>query len=227
MPDVGSIAVVVPARDEAAHVDGCLGALAAAARRVAVPVRVVVVVNGTVDATARVARRWGVDVLEHETPGVGLARARGVERALRGADPRTTWVVSTDADSRVSPSWLTVHARLAADGADAVVGTVRLRPEDELRHAAWWRAYQRGVTVGDHHHVHGANLGVAGVAYLAVGGFRVAEAHEDASLVARLDDGGYHVVRTSEEPVVTSARVHGRAPHGVAADLLAARGLTG
>ncbi len=223
MPELAGIAVVVPARDEAAHVRGCLASLADAAREVAAPVRVVVVVNGTVDATAAEARRHGAEVLEHDEPGVGLARATGFAHVLRGQDPRRTWIATTDADSRVPPGWLRLHADLVARGAEAVVGTVRLPAADRARHASWWAEYRRGIVGGEHPHVHGANLGVLGSAYVAAGGFEAVQAHEDASLVARLEATGARTVRTVEEPVWTSARVRGRAPTGVAADLLAAR----
>jgi glycosyltransferase involved in cell wall biosynthesis len=227
VPEPSSIAVVVPARDEVDHVRQCLAALAVAARGVTVPVRVVVVVNGTVDATATVARRQGVEVLEHDEPGVGLARATGFTHVLRGQDPDRTWIATTDADSRVPPGWLRLHADLAARGAEAVVGTIRLRAADRALHATWWAEYRRGIGDGRHRHVHGANLGVLGSAYLAAGGFEAVPAHEDASLVARLEATGAQVVRTVQEPVRTSARLHGRAPGGVAADLVAARPVTG
>jgi glycosyltransferase involved in cell wall biosynthesis len=221
--ELSSIAVVVPARDEVDQVRQCLAALTVAARGVTVPVRVVVVVNGTVDATASVARRQGVEVLEDDEPGVGLARATGFTHVLRGQDAGRTWIATTDADSRVPAGWLRLHADLAARGAEAVVGTVRLRCADRVQHASWWAEYRRGIGDGHHRHVHGANLGVLGSAYVAVGGFEAVPAHEDASLVARLDAIGARVVRTAEEPVLTSARVRGRTPAGVAADLLAAQ----
>lgn len=221
MPEVDRIGVVVPARDEAAHVGACLAALAEAARNVTVPVEVVVVVNATLDATAAIARRHGARVLELSEPGVGAARAAGAAALLEGRDPTRTWIATTDADSRVPPAWLEHHLRLAAAGADAVVGTIVLPSDATPGHAAWWRHYQRGVDGGTHRHVHGANLGVHASAYRSVGGFATLPVHEDADLVHRVVAAGHRVVWTTEHSVVTSPRLVGRAPSGVAADLRA------
>lgn len=219
MRDVERVGVVVPARDEAAHVGGCLAALCAAARASPVPVDVVVVVNGSSDATADVARAHGARVLEVPEPGVGRARALGVGDLLAGADPDVVWIATTDADSRVPPAWLSHQLALAAAGAEVVVGTIRLPPAALSSHARWWAEYQRGVGAGGHRHVHGANLGLRGSAYRAVGGFAELEAHEDADIVRRLERDGAIVVRSVVEPVTTSARTVGRAPTGVATDL--------
>lgn len=222
MPEVDRIGVVVPARDEADHVGACLSALAEAARRVTVPVDVVVVVNGSLDATASLAREHGAHILELDEPGVGAARAAGVEHLVSGIDAERTWIATTDADSLVPPAWLEHHVELAAAGADAVVGTIVLPPGATSGHAAWWHHYQRGVEGGTHRHVHGANLGLHASAYAAVGGFANLVVHEDADLVRRVVAAGHCVVWTTEHPVVTSARLVGRAPSGVAADLRAA-----
>lgn len=221
MPEVDRIGVVVPARDEADHVGACLAALAEAARHVTVPVEVVVVVNATLDATAAVAQRHGARVMERAEPGVGAARAAGVAALLEDHDPTRTWIATTDADSRVPPGWLEHHLDLAAAGADAVVGTIVLPPGATRGHSAWWRHYQRGVDGASHRHVHGANLGLHASAYDSVGGFAPLAVHEDADLVRRMVAAGHRVVWTTEHPVVTSARLVGRAPSGVAADLRA------
>ncbi len=70
-----------------------------------------------------------------------------------------------------------------------------------------------------HPHVHGANLGVRGDAYLAVGGFPPLAVSEDAALVGALALAGRTVLRTPSCPVVTSARRHPRAPGGFGTDL--------
>lgn len=231
MADVRHVAVAVPARDEEAHVGACLRAVSTAVGALhaslplsaAVEVQVVVVVNGTRDRTASLARAQGAQVLVRAEPGVGAARGAGAAHALTGRDPRTTWLACTDADSVVPRDWLVEHVRLAAEGADAVVGTIRLPGERLVEHPSWWRRYERDLSPSGHPHVHGANLGVRGAAYLAVGGFAALDAHEDADLVGRLDAGGHRVVRTDAAPVVTSDRTRGRAPAGVAADLRAWR----
>jgi len=84
MVDVPSnLAVVIPARNEERRLESCLLALRAAIRRLrlfddAVPVRVVLVLDGCTDRTAAVATRWpSVQVLVTEHGRVGAARAAG------------------------------------------------------------------------------------------------------------------------------------------------------
>lgn len=219
MREPTSVGVVVPARDEADSIVACLAALARSAGRVPVPVRAVVVVNGTTDATARLARAAGARVVELGRAGVGAARAAGVEAALAGRDPDRTWLATTDADSLVPPDWLEHHLALASAGADAVVGTVRLAGPVLAAHHAWHQEYLAGLARAGHRHVHGANLSFSARAYVDVGGFTALPAHEDADLVQRLDASGRRVVRSVAAPVTTSARTTGRAPAGVARDL--------
>ncbi|MCX6408475.1 MAG: glycosyltransferase [Propionibacteriales bacterium] len=225
MPDarIDRIGVVVPARDEEGSLAGCLAALGRAARAVGVPVDVVVAVNATRDRSAEVARAGGATVVELALPGVGAARAAGAARLLRGRAAARTWLATTDADSVVPPGWLAHQLDLAAAGADAVVGTIRLADHETDRHAAWWQHYRGGLQRVPHGHVHGANLAVRGSLYLQVGGFAAVPAHEDLDLVTRLDAATGCVVRTVAEPVLTSARTEGRTPVGVAHDLRRAR----
>jgi len=219
---VDRVVVVVPARDEEALVGACLAALRVAAGRAAVPVDVVVVADGCRDATADVARAAGARVLVTGPPsaGVGAARAAGVAAGLLGRDPAATWIACTDADSVVPACWLERQLEHAAVGADLVLGVVDLPPGTGDRNASWRRRYAAGIQGSTHRHVHGANLGVRGSAYLAAGGFDALSVHEDVRLaeaVARLR--GACVVSTVACPVVTSDRRVGRAPEGVAHDL--------
>jgi glycosyltransferase involved in cell wall biosynthesis len=229
---VRQVAVVVPARNERQLLAGCLAALAAAAERVPVPVAIFVVLDRCTDGTAEMlARRPGVRSVDSAAGGVGAARATGAAHALAdtGAPPNRTWLACTDADSQVPPSWLAHHLDLADRGADLVLGTVDLAPaEDDGDHVGGWRAaYLRLLGPGGRHpHVHGANLGVRGSSYLAVGGFLPVPAHEDRLLAQAVTElPGAQVVTTTAHPVLTSARLVARAPLGVGADLRALAGM--
>ena len=246
-PEMLGIAVVVPARDEAALIGRCLASIDRARLRLSgscpadgelarVPgheearVVVVVVADDCTDDTAAVARLApGVTVVEARVRNVGLARSLGVARALAelellGVDPQRTWIANTDADSAVPETWLTSQVELAREGAEVVVGTVRpdfadLSPEQI---AAWTSRHTPGRPNG---HVHGANLGVATSAYLAAGGFGDLDLHEDVTLVERLRASGASIVASEAGEVLTSGRRVGRTRGGyagyLATDLLA------
>lgn len=226
------MAVVIPARDEAELISDCLDAMsgaAVAAQSRGYDVQVVVVADRCRDRTEVIARSAGATVLSVNSGSVGLARAAGVAAVLADWDPSLTsslWLANTDADSRVPAGWLTAQIEAAGRGAEACVGTVALDPTgiDPVTHRQWENSYRRGgreARLSAHGHVHGANVGVRADAYLAVGGFPPVDHDEDRGLVRRLAAAGRLVEWTTEGPVVTAARTHGRAPHGVSADLAA------
>lgn len=162
-----------------------------------------------------------LDVVRSDAGRAGAARAIGVRHGLRalGGPPARVWLASTDADSRVPADWLTGHLALAGRGYDLVLGTVELTGGDPALARRWSEGY---TTSEGHPHVHAANLGLRAETYLAAGGFAPVAAHEDAALVARVTAlGGARVVRSATAPVTTSARLDGRAPAGVSADLRA------
>jgi glycosyltransferase involved in cell wall biosynthesis len=236
------VGVLVPARNEEDLLGRCLAALAGAAHvlaeaRPGLRLRVAVVLDGCTDASADVAARapWPApsprpELLLTGPAGVGTARALGARHLLgraadAGATPREVWLASTDADSTVPEQWLLAQVEAAEQGADARLGTAVLprggpgpsggTARERLR--ARWAAQQRHVE--GHDHVHGADLGVRGSAYLRVGGFPEVVTGEDVGLVRRLELSGARLLRTARHPVVTSDRLTGRAPDGVARDL--------
>jgi glycosyltransferase involved in cell wall biosynthesis len=214
---IAAIGVVVPAHNEQLLLPACLDALEIAVDAVApILVTVVVVLDSCTDASAEVAaaRPW-VRSLCIDGGNVGAARRAGTDEALRlaaGLDPDRVWLATTDADSVVPPDWLSGQLALAADGWEAVIGTVAV--DDWSEHhpsvATRWRAGYHPI---EHHaHVHGANLGLTASAYLAAGGWPSLPAHEDVVLLKRL--AGRRVVSTATLPVVTSARRQPRAVGG-------------
>ncbi|TPW78157.1 glycosyltransferase [Schumannella soli] len=230
---MGTALVVIPARDEAARVERCLGSVRAAiafasARRPGLDARLLLVADLCRDDTAELARGLGADVLEVAVGNVGFARRVGVERLLLTGDPtprHTTWIAMTDADSVVPFGWLDAQLDLADAGADVVVGTVR--PEfDELsprQRSAWLATHTPGVANG---HVHGANLGVRASTYLATGGFDPLLVGEDVELVEAARRRGARVVATADAEVLTSGRRDARAPRGYSAYLAGLENLT-
>lgn len=218
---IGQVAVVIPARDESELIGRCLDSVLVAARALEeahprVVVTVIVVADRCTDDTADVARGFaGVTVLEIGAGNVGVARATGVERALAslGRNLGRIWIANTDADSAVPRGWLLEHLRLAAGGADVVLGTVR--PDDLVadRESAWDELHADQAARME---VHGANLGVRADFYRSAQGFPALAEHEDVAFVTDCGELGAMVVSTDGCEVATSGRQTGRTPGGFA-----------
>jgi hypothetical protein len=94
-----------------------------------------------------------------------------------------------------------------------VLGTVL--PGPGLRPAARTKWAGRHHLRDGHPHVHGANFGIRGDAYLALGGWPPLASGEDADLARRAARTGHlRISRIGSAPVTTSARREGRAPRG-------------
>ena len=180
--------VVIPAYNEEQYLGHCLAALA----RQTCPAdrfEVIVVDNGSTDATAEIARRYGgVRVIAEPRKGVAHARQAGFATA-RGAI-----IASTDADTVVPPFWVErIMEHFRADPAlGAVYGPVHWpdgRPMEQLlvrypvtwglwasnrvRHSLWW----------------GSNFAVRREVFWEAGGFPVrwgAGSGEDTEIARRV-----------------------------------------
>ena len=233
-PDV---LVAVPARDEEDAIEACLGSVVAALQVAlaggrAARVRVGVAAHRSGDATAERAdhllRASGLEhlvVADERSTTVGEVRTALVRAALGTAPPLApgrTWVLSTDADSVVPTDWVTGLLDVAErTGADLVAGFVALdgwRPGPAAA-AAYDEILKAGLTEEGHHHVWAANLAVSAAAFEAAGGFPSVVHGEERVLAGRVAAAGGLVVGSLSPVVVTSARMPGRAAHGLG-DLL-------
>ena len=116
----GRLAVLVPALDEEDALPPLLAGLRARGVR-----RVVVVDNGSTDATARVAREGGAAVVSEPARGYGAACLAGL-RHLAAADPPPEVVVFLDADDDEAAKRVAELAAPVLEGrADLVVGVRR------------------------------------------------------------------------------------------------------
>jgi glycosyltransferase involved in cell wall biosynthesis len=218
---IRAFGVVVPARNEELLLARCLQGLAVAARQGGVPpIRIVVVADACSDATVDVARSNGAEVLEVNLHSAGAARSVGFEHIVAASDVSVDdlWLCTTDADSVVPDHWFLHQTEKEALGYDAVVGTVVV--DDWSEHATCTpRRFARhyGLGLDGHSHVHGANLGLSGSAYVAIGGFPPLALAEDHALVAALTQFQLRICRSGSVPVLTSARRDARAPDGFGA----------
>jgi len=116
------LSIVIPAHNEEAWLPGCLGSIATAARGFSSPIEVVVVLNRCTDGTENIARSRGATVVHEDARNLARIRNAGVAAA------RGEWLVTIDADSRMSPNLLQeVESHLRDPG--VVGGGTRLRPE--------------------------------------------------------------------------------------------------
>jgi hypothetical protein len=222
-PPLAYLAVVVPAHDEEDLITSCVESVLAAAAHpglAGVAIELVVVADACRDRTAARAAAAGAHVLVVTRRNVGAARDAGMHWALDRAsdlEPEAVWLASTDADTTVPRHWLAAQRDWHRRGADAVAGTVTV--DDWTEHppttARRFAEHQRRIGLGPGHgHVHGANLGLTGAAYHAVGGMPGRAQAEDEELWRRLAASGRRRVQAAGLEVVTSARRAARAPGG-------------
>lgn len=211
---VRDVVVVVPAHNEQDRLPACLESLAVAAKRVPVPVTVIVVLDACTDDSHEVIS-GSVRTLRIAARNVGAARSAGFA-GVGATSGEQTWCATTDADSVVPVTWLEGHLRHHRQGAEAVVGTVCV---DWQHHtSATRRTYERlyGLQEGQtsHRHVHGANMGIRADVYWRVGGFQPLPVGEDADLVSRLVQAGARIAWDRTNPVMTSDRLDCRVTGG-------------
>jgi cellulose synthase/poly-beta-1,6-N-acetylglucosamine synthase-like glycosyltransferase len=144
-------------------------------------------------------------------------------------------ILTTDADSEVPADWVANNLAAVDSGADAVLGHIALDEEGELLPEA---LHRRGCLEGAYetlltelsslldpiasnpwpHHatISGASLAVTVEAYRRVGRLPRVPLGEDKALVAELLRHDARIRFSPDIQVVTSGRVNGRAPGGVA-----------
>jgi hypothetical protein len=241
--DFGAIAVAIPARNEAAHIGGCLAALA---RQTHAQVdHVVLCVNNTTDGTVRVAQSVALPpgttlhVIECDLPRrfahAGQARRLAMEKAYRLVGD-TGVLLTTDADGIVDPNWTEANLLALRAGADVVAGWVDLDPEswhripmklheDDARECAYdalcdeihARLDPDPADPMPRHTQHsGASIAVTGRMYRLCGGVPAMNHGEDRALIEALRRVDARIRHAPECHVTVSGRIDGRAAGGMA-----------
>ena len=208
------ISVVIPALNEEKNIAKCLRALAS--QTVRERFEVLVVDNGSTDATRREAERCAdivnVRVIEEKQPGRGVARATGFGAA------KGTIIFSTDADSMVPPDWINSYLRQLRDHPEAVAvtGPPCIQDCGPLRNLVFnlttpYFVYFNQLYFG-HPGLCGFSFAIHADAYRASGGFSAEDdAYEDLALACRVAKVG-RILWTSQVRVQFSGR---RFRHGM------------
>ncbi len=163
-------------------------------------------------------------------PNAGTARRAACQAGLQQA-PGAGSLLVTDADSRPATDW--VRKNLGAlRRADVVAGRIergapgawpaRRRQEAYLDRLHTLRRTLDPVAhdpLPSHPSLGGASLALRRSVYRALGGFEPFVSGEDAALVMRARREGWRVRHDPEVRVITSARLTGRAPGGLADEL--------
>jgi len=173
------LAVVVPARDEQARLPACLESLA--------PFRaagdtIVVVDNGSRDATGAIARERGFETIVEPLAG----RSRAVAAGYRAVRERAPWVLVIHADMIVAAGTREAIAAAIAASPESVTGALGHRIADR-------RFVFRAVEAGNRLRAHGFGVPYGDQAQFfqvaaieSSGGFPDLDRHEDLELALRL-----------------------------------------
>jgi hypothetical protein len=236
-PDrTSAVGVVLPVHDEEDLLPEALEAIDRAFDSIAslgIACRSVVVLDRCRDSSAAIGRRWAhrlgrrggahqAMVTRSRSGSVGPARRAGAQALLREwsrIEPRSIWLATTDADSRVPADWLLTQLAAHEEGADLWAGRVDVEDWSDHRQATarrWQASYD-----GERAPVHGASLGFNAQAYLNVGGFTSVATGEDRALYRAVVEAGGSVRSDAAVRVITSGRRRARAPEGFAAALVA------
>ena len=238
-----TIAVAIPARDEAALIARCLDALAA--QRNPGTFAVVVLANDCSDNTAGIARQpraIDVRVIECSLPVIERSAGYARRAAMAAAAPLCEIILTTDADCVADTDWIAAHRAAFARGVDAVAGRVsgdwaelEQMPAKSLEIGALEWEYLGLIAEAEgifaprahdpsprHAQCCGANLGITRDMLTRIGGVPAIATGEDHALIATVEASGGLVRHDPAPHVVASARMAGRAQGGMA-DALVAR----
>ena len=159
---LASLTVTVITKNEAHNIDACLRSVAFADQRV-------VLDSGSADGTADIARAAGAEVSVHDN-----WQGFGIQKNLALALARSEWVLSLDADERVSPELRAeIESAMASPGFD-VYAFPRLSSYcgQYMRHSGWYpdrvtRLFRRGAAKFSEDLVHESIITASAVGHLA------------------------------------------------------------
>lgn len=188
------VAVIIPAKNEAANISDCLDAI----RRQDCPAAItsiLVVDNGSSDSTRALAQRSGVPVLQDGAASVAGLRNQGAASfSAQGWAPDI--LAFLDADMVPDSSWLSAAIRaLYPTDVGAAGGALTISDQSTWVARAWAAGRSTKPNWAEVRWLPAGNFLVKYAAFCAVGGFdgRLTSC-EDVDICARLRDAGYKLV---------------------------------
>jgi glycosyltransferase involved in cell wall biosynthesis len=190
------VSIILPAHNEAAGIGATVQAVL---RQTSadVAVEVIVVDDGSTDATAENAQAAGARVIRLAGPGGGPAAARNRGAAAARGDP----LVFLDADCVPRPGWLAALLAAHAGGAVVVGGALDLPPGLPALarcdyYCGWYLVHSRRDAGWVPHHPP-PNLSIRRAAFLATPGFseepHLRYTNEERALQAELRRAGHRI----------------------------------
>jgi glycosyltransferase involved in cell wall biosynthesis len=190
------VSVIIPARNEAMGIAAAVRAVIAQSSA-DVALEVIVVDDGSTDATAEIARSAGARVINLDGPGRGPAAARNRGAATAQGDP----LVFLDADCIPRPGWLAALLAAHAAGAVVVGGALDLPPGLPALarcdyYCGWYLVHSRRSAGWVPHHPP-PNLSIRRAAFLRTVGFseqpHLRYTNEERALQAELRRAGHRI----------------------------------
>ena len=133
--DCPTVAIIVPARNEASNIDACLCALSAQTYP-ADRLEIVIVDDRSTDGTADLARQWthripSLKCVSVSEPHYACPKKNALHHGIRAT--QSDLVFTTDADCRPGPDWITSTVCAFAPDTGMVIGHAPLTPGSSLR----------------------------------------------------------------------------------------------
>jgi hypothetical protein len=209
-------------------------------------IRVVLMANGCTDGTYEFIignlDKYPIAVtaynarLPEKRRNAGCARRMANHAAIELLNESSGLLFMTDADSVAPPDWISTYCHLLRSGYDAIAGKVDLNPDDSSeilpslrKRGALEERYTLLLDQLDsiidpiphdpwprHYNAYGANIAVRVDALNGLRDFPAVPCGEDRLLIKMLEAHGRRVRHDCATRVLTSGRLFGRAPGGMA-----------
>lgn len=210
------LAIVIPAKNEAVSLARSLPALQQALERFPSPSQILLIDDGSSDATAAVAQAHGIRVYPGEGRGPGAARNLGAELAQAWLSEQPGgeqgWLLFLDADCQVSPDHFEEVLPAFGKPGNKLIA-VQERAHFRFRLQTWGSALKRLFQKGLCRRyalpmVHAGCLYVQAAAFRALQGFNPDYLCEDIELGLRVGARHVHVLHRPIVAEISDRRLH-------------------